>query len=61
MNKIIFFLAIMFFANVSFSETSKDTTKQETKKTLVFQYDIMQQIAPAVWRHTKQSFEQAKS
>ena len=51
----------MFFANVSFSETSKDTTKQETKKTLVFQYDIMQQIAPAVWRHTKQSFEQAKS
>ncbi len=60
-NKIIFFLAIIFFTNFSFAETSKDTTKQQTKKTIVFQYDIMQEIAPAVWRHTQQSFEQAKA
>ncbi|RLD58079.1 MAG: nodulation protein NfeD [Bacteroidetes bacterium] len=61
MNKIIFLLAIMFLSNFSFAESSNDTTKQETKKTIVFQYDIMQQIAPAVWRHTKQSFEQANA
>lgn len=60
-NKIILILSLIFFANFSFAKTSKDTTKQQAKKTIVFQYDIMQEIAPAVWRHTKQSFEQAET
>ena len=52
--KTISIFSILFFLLITAkAENSIDSN-------LVYQFDIMQEIGPAVWRHTQQSFEEAE-
>jgi membrane-bound serine protease (ClpP class) len=54
MNRTIIFLLVLVFAITSVSG-------QEQKQQLVYKLNIKQEIAPGIWRQTKQAFEAADS
>ena len=55
MKRLIFtFLFLCFFLSYSFGSVSSSDTL------IVYQFDIKQEIGPAVWRHTKESIEEAE-
>lgn len=57
-----FLYAILsLFALTTLSWTPDEGTTQTNSKKLVFQFNIKENIAPAVWRQTKQAFAEADS
>lgn len=52
MKKLLFFAIIALFAYVA---------KGETDTTLIYKFNIKEQIAPSVWRQTKKVFDEAKA
>lgn len=57
-----FLFAVLFiFALTNLSWAPETDTIQTNKKKVVFQFAIQQNIAPAVWRQTKQAFAEADS
>ncbi|HKJ42123.1 MAG TPA: hypothetical protein VKA27_08505, partial [Sunxiuqinia sp.] len=55
------YVILFLFALTTLSWTPEADTTQTGKKKLVFQFNIQQNIAPAVWRQTKQAFAEADS
>ncbi|NQU81140.1 MAG: nodulation protein NfeD, partial [Bacteroidetes bacterium] len=63
MRKKIFIISILI-AFVSFAWTlpaSAESEPDTTAKVLVYKFDIKEQIAPPIWRVTKQSLDEAES
>ena len=64
---ITFIFSLLFSLSEVFAQDSiqsvKDTTKSETpaKQKLVYKLNIKENIAPAIWRQTKQAFDAADS
>ncbi len=62
MKRILYVTGILLFAIVNHSFSFPvDSLKQENEKKLVYKFNIKENIAPGVWRQTKQAFEQADS
>ena len=55
------YIILFLFALSTLSWTPKADSTQMDKKTIVFKFNIMQNIAPAVWRQTRQAFAEADS
>ncbi len=60
MRKSLITLVIIAFASIQLFAVNDTTQVQENKKQVVFIYDIDKEIAPAMWRQTQKSFEEAK-
>jgi len=53
---VVLFLSLIFNFSSGFSEESKPTSEK-----LVYKFNIKENIAPAIWRQTKQAFAEADS
>jgi len=53
---VAFFLSLIFSFSSGFSQESKPNTEK-----LVYKFNIKENIAPAIWRQTKQAFAEADS
>ncbi len=60
MRKTLITIILIAFASISLFAVNDSTQIQENKKQVVFIYDIDKEIAPAMWRQTQKSFEEAK-
>lgn len=58
MKKLLFVLLLFFTFGLHAQDSVNDTTKQTGETVFVFSID--EEIAPAMWRHTQQSFAHAK-
>jgi membrane-bound serine protease (ClpP class) len=59
---IVFILSLLFNFSGSFAQESiSSKTKTETTQKLVYKFNIKENIAPAIWRQTKQAFAEANS
>ena len=59
---IIIILSVLFSFQKSFSQDSISTkTEIPAKQKLVYKFNIKENIAPAIWRQTKQAFAEANS
>ncbi|MGB5989402.1 MAG: NfeD family protein [Marinifilaceae bacterium] len=67
MKKLFFYLTFLLFSLSLFAQ-EQDTLVQDVKqdsvsakkKDLVYRFNIRREIGPAIWRQTKQAFEEAK-
>ena len=60
MKNILTVLFIIAFNSFQLYSQKDSIQIQDTLKTVVFVYDIDEEIAPAMWRQTQKSFEEAK-
>ncbi|MBU8893929.1 MAG: nodulation protein NfeD [Bacteroidales bacterium] len=60
MKNILTVLLIIAFNSFQLYSQNDSIQVQDTLKTVVFVYDINEEIAPAMWRQTQKSFEEAK-
>lgn len=59
---IIFIISLFFGFPEAFTQVSSQAkTDSQTKQKLVYKFNIKENIAPAIWRQTKQAFEAADS
>lgn len=56
MKKLILVVCVMLFV---FTSLYADSIPIDTSKTLIYKFDIKEEIGPAIWRQTMQSFEKA--
>ena len=62
MKQVFFFALIFMFAAMSSGIAQEsDTAYKSENKTLVYKLNIKENIAPAIWRQTKQAFDEADS
>jgi membrane-bound serine protease (ClpP class) len=60
MRKSLITLALIAIASIQLFAVNDSTEVKENQKQVVFIYDIDEEIAPAMWRQTQKSFEEAK-
>lgn len=62
--RINFFIVFVFIVSAGFAQPvtgQSDTASANSSRQLVYKFDIKEQIAPPVWRVTKQSLDEAES
>lgn len=59
MNRLAFFITILFSLLIYNSLSAKPQANDHTKTLRIYQFDIREEIAPPVWRTTQKAFAQA--
>jgi len=58
---VVGLLLLISITLISAQNLNNQEDRSESKKMLIYQFEIREQIAPAIWRITKKSFEEAEA
>jgi membrane-bound serine protease (ClpP class) len=59
MKKKIFLVTLFIISITTFIQAKNDSIQSDTAKKIIYVFDIDKEIAPAIWRQTQKSFDEA--